>query len=414
MKSLNKFLKAHRSRIFQIITSIVILFTTYTYFHTIRKLSVDFPLGDDYDTILDFLNRWAETDSKISLLFSQHNEHRPVFLRLISLFYFQVFHKINFIHLVLIGNAFVLFSLGILYVSISDSRKSVLIAPVFFLIFSFSNWEAQTWAMASLSNFPVIFFGFLSLYFLSRESYLSFGFGIFFSIVAAFCQGNGIFLFFSAIPILWRIKPKLWIWSIIGSSVLFFYFLIFPYSKPAHSQFAFFSFDKIFFQSRIYYGLALLSSVFNSKFVIVLGAVPLLALIYLYKNYKKFSDLHISMISFLILSFTSLIIARGGFGIEQAYSSRYQINTLLIYSLIYLCLFPYIRIKKHFGFILLFAGIFYYNSNLLNLNQIHIQKQKILLDIACKTQCKTYYTYPEANRAKTILIESTAKGTFVR
>ncbi|TGL74455.1 hypothetical protein [Leptospira yasudae] len=414
MRYLRQFLKTHRTRIIQIATSVVFLYTAYAYLHTIRNLSVNFPLGDDYDAILDFLNQWAESDSKISLLFSQHNEHRPVFLRLISLAYFQIFHKINFIQLILIGNAFVFFSLGILYISISDRRKSILIAPVFFLIFSFSNWETQTWAMAALSNFPVIFFGFLSLYLLSKKGSVSFAFGIVSAIVASFSQGNGIFLFLSAIPLVFGNKPKLLIWSIVAMFVATFYFLIFPYSRPSHSRFEFFTFDILFFQSRISYGLTLLSSVFNSKFVILLGFVPIIALIYLYKNYGRFSRTHLAMISFLLLSLASLVIARGGFEVEQAYSSRYQINTLLIYSLIYLCLFPYIRIKKHFGFILLFAGIFYYNSNLLNLNQIHIQKQKILLDIACKTQCKTYYTYPEANRAKTILIESSAKGTFVR
>ncbi|AYV56397.1 hypothetical protein EFP84_13330 [Leptospira kmetyi] len=412
MTSLAKFLKKNRIHIFRILSSVVFLYCVYNYFHTIRKLSVDFPLGDDYDAILDFLNQWKQSGSKVSLLFGQHNEHRLVFLRIVTLFYFQLFHTVNFIHLILIGNAFVFLSLLVLYLSVEDRRKWILLPPILFLVFSFSNWEAQTWAMASLSNYPAVFFGFLSLYLLTKENYASFGFGIICAIVAVFSQGNGMFVFISGIPLLWKNKTKLISWIGFGFLSGLLYFFVFPYSKPAHSQFAFFTFDKLFFLSRIYYGLALLSGVFNSKFVLILGTVPLLAIAYLYKNYRKFSPLPIAMISFLLLSFASLVIARGGFGIDQAFSSRYQVNTLLVYSLIYVCLLPYVRIKKHFWLILTFAILFYFNSNLLNLPQIHTQKQKILIDKTCTTECETYFTYPEPNRARAILKESFSQKTL--
>ncbi|EKT87489.1 membrane protein [Leptospira santarosai serovar Shermani str. LT 821] len=412
MKTLAQFFKKNRILIFRILSSFIFLYCVYNYFHTIRKLSVNFPLGDDYDAILDFLNRWQQSDSKISLLFGQHNEHRIVFVRIISLLYFQLFHTINFIHLILIGNAFVFLSWIVLYFSVEDKRKWILLTPILFLLFSFSNWKAQTWAMASLSNYPALFFGFLSLYLLTKENYANFAFGVVCAVFAVFSQGNGIFVFLSGIPLLWKNKPKLISWIGFGAVACLLYFFVFPYSKPAHSQFAFFTFDKLFFLSRIYYGLALLSGVFNSKLVLILGTIPLLAIVYLYKNYRKFSELHISMISFLLLSFASLAVARGGFGIDQVFSSRYQINALLLYSLIYVCLLPYVRIKKHFWLILTFAILFYYNSSLLNLSQIHAQKQKILIDKACKTECETYFTYPTASRAQSILIESYSKGTF--
>ncbi len=118
------------------------------------------------------------------------------------------------------------------------------------------------------------------------------------------------------------------------------------------------------------------------------------------------------MISFLLFSLSSLVITRGGFGFEQAFSSRYHINTLFLYSLIYICLYPFIRIKKHFLLILFFALIFYYNTNLLNISQLNIQKNKITIDKACMTECLEYKTFPNTDRARELLINFSEKGFF--
>ncbi|EMM83755.1 hypothetical protein LEP1GSC037_0077 [Leptospira interrogans str. 2006001854] len=91
-----------------------------------------------------------------------------------------MFHIIDFSHLILIGNTFILLCLLLLYYTIEDKRKFILISPIFLAILNFSNWETQTWAMASLSNYPVIYFGFLSLYFLSKDKLINFVLGIFF------------------------------------------------------------------------------------------------------------------------------------------------------------------------------------------------------------------------------------------
>ncbi|KON75611.1 hypothetical protein, partial [Leptospira kirschneri] len=203
-----QFLKKNRILIFHITTFFIFLFSVYIYFHTIRKYSVNFPFGDDYNTILGFLDLWEKSDSKISILFAQYNEHRLVFLRIVILVYLKVFHTINFSHLILIGNTFIVLCILLLYYTIEDKRRFILISPIFLAIFNFSNWETQTWAMASLSNYPVIYFGFLSLYFLSKEKFIDFVLGIFFAVIAVFCQGNGMFVFLSGVPLLLKDKSK--------------------------------------------------------------------------------------------------------------------------------------------------------------------------------------------------------------
>ncbi|EMG11879.1 hypothetical protein LEP1GSC151_4785 [Leptospira interrogans serovar Grippotyphosa str. LT2186] len=62
-------LKKNRILIFHITTSFIFLFSVYTYFYTIRKYSVNFPFGDDYNTILGFLDLWEKGHSKISIYF---------------------------------------------------------------------------------------------------------------------------------------------------------------------------------------------------------------------------------------------------------------------------------------------------------------------------------------------------------
>lgn len=52
------------------------------YFYQILQYVYNFPLYDDYETILRFLIEWEKTSSlsqKFSLLFQQHNEHRVFF-----------------------------------------------------------------------------------------------------------------------------------------------------------------------------------------------------------------------------------------------------------------------------------------------------------------------------------------------
>ena len=75
----------------------------------ITRYAVDIPDWDDYDAVLGFLSDFQLAKSgaeKIMLLFSQHNEHRIAIDRIISLFDFWLFGKINFYHLIFIGNFF--------------------------------------------------------------------------------------------------------------------------------------------------------------------------------------------------------------------------------------------------------------------------------------------------------------------
>lgn len=403
----------NRILFYKIVTFLIIVSTIYNYFHTINKYSVNFPLADDYDAILVFLNSWEENNSKISLLFSQHNEHRLGFLRVIVWLYYKMFSSINFTNLILLGNSLQILLLVIFYKSTNDKRKFILIFPIFFLILNSSHWETQSWAMGSLSVYSVLVFAFFSLYLINKAETSYFILGIFFAFLSTYSQANGIFVFISGIILLLKNKSRLILWLVSGMVVVFIYFYLFPYQRVVHHPMILFKLDKVFLINRFFYGLTLLSSVFHSKFILVLGVIPLVLIFYIFKNFLLFSRLHIAMLLFLLISFGSLTISRDGFGYEQAFSSRYQFNTVVLYSVIYLAFLPFIKVKKHLFLILLFSGMFYLNSNIYNMNNFFTRKNEILEDKICKDKCSKYKTYPNDIHAANVLSTSMTKGIFI-
>ena len=404
--------KIKRTTLLKIITLLIIASTLNNYYYAIYKYAVNLPLADDYDSILSFLNTWEDSNSKIITLFSQHNEHRLVFLRIIVLIYYKLFSSINFVHLILLGNFLFILLLVTLYNSTNDKRKFILISPVFFLILNSSFCETQTWAMGSLSNYPVLIFAFLSLYLINRSEIGYFCLGIFFALLSSFSQGNGMFVFFSGVLVLLRNRPRLISWVLIGLITIFTYFILFPYQKPDAYPTVLIRFEKLFLINRIFYALTLLSSVFQSKIILVVGVIPLLFILYIFKNHKQFSRLHLSMLSFVLISFVSLIISRDRFGYGQAFASRYQLNTVILYAVIYLCFLPNIRIRKHLALILLLSGLFNLNINMQSKDDFYNRKVEILEDQICKNKCSHYKSYPNDIRAAEVLSASMAKGIF--
>ena len=76
------------------------------YCTAIFRFAANFPTGDDYDAILNFLNQFSELDLKQQILsiLSQHNEHRIALNKIISLVILKFSGQINFVQLIWIGN----------------------------------------------------------------------------------------------------------------------------------------------------------------------------------------------------------------------------------------------------------------------------------------------------------------------
>jgi hypothetical protein len=155
--------------------------------------AVNVPKWDDHAlrAFLYYFDQETTVSGKLFQLFRQHNEHRIVFDRFVALLDFQVFGKLNFRHLMAIGN---LSLVGLLVVFIGvlrrESRSILYAIPVALLIFNLSHWENMFWGMAALQNFSVVLWVVLAFYGITYGN--RWGWAITSAILATLTSGNGL------------------------------------------------------------------------------------------------------------------------------------------------------------------------------------------------------------------------------
>ena len=179
----------------------LIIIPIITFFGMFFYYMVDAPINDDYQAILDFLNKCISTDSaseKASLIFAQHNEHRIVYDRIWAIISYKLQSNVNFTFLAFIGNLSLLAIAFFFFRKFIRLKKSLyLLIPISVLLFNLANWENMTFAMAGMSNLTVFLFVILSLDFLAKDTTVSRR-NIFISVaffyLALLTQGGGIFL----------------------------------------------------------------------------------------------------------------------------------------------------------------------------------------------------------------------------
>ena len=81
---MSKSLKTYQPPRFNLVNFVILAFVIYCV--VVYKYAFNFPYLDDFDAILDFLNRYDLSSGKESLVMflGQHNEHRIFFPRLIA------------------------------------------------------------------------------------------------------------------------------------------------------------------------------------------------------------------------------------------------------------------------------------------------------------------------------------------
>lgn len=324
---------------FSLICLPVILF-----YGMVFNYSVDVPSLDDFLAILGFMNRFVGVDSfleKLSLIFSQHNEHRIVFTRITALAIYYLGGSVNFKLLIVAGNLALLGLIFLIYHSANiKTAKLLYFAPAILLMFQPSYFESMLWAMASTSNFYILFFAFLSIYLLTHGSYNSFIFAVIFAISASYTQGNGILVFFPGLFLLFhqgRYKYGL-AWSLIFVLCLFIYF--YGYEKPP--PFPGITAEPFSFVNAAKYFLLFIGSIGKYRGLAnMLGAFVLVSFLYLtHAKYYKSNPIIYAFLIFMLLTSVSAAYSRAnmGLGIGQALASRYTINSAIFLLLTYLAL----------------------------------------------------------------------------
>jgi len=307
------------------------------YVWAVLRYAVNMPFGDDYDAILNFLNNFhvSNLSEKIKFIFSQHNEHRIVFNRVVEICQLEVFGEVNFVYLILVGNIGWGCTIYLLWVYCKNNSISLAyFVPIVLLMLSFAHWELMTWAMASLQQYWQVFFSLLAIWMLTQSRLFI---AIFFMYCSIFTGGGGIvligvFLLYAITNRNWRVFFYILIFSLI---VLFIYFVLFEYLKPVNHP----SILQVLHNPHIIlaYSLTFIGSFGGSqKISMVIGVFEVLLFTrYARQTYQKNSFLFWSIL-FVLCTAILTGLARAGFGIEQAVSSRYSEYSLLLVSLIYL------------------------------------------------------------------------------
>lgn len=330
-----------------VILASVLAIPALIYFVTIYQNAYNFPYEDDFNSALTFLSEYTSrgltAGEKINRLFSQYNEHRIVFDRLVFLTDYGLFGHLNFRHLILVGNLSLLLICALFYKtpfrSLTLSQRLLFLLPVAYALFSFQYWELSTWSMAALQNLYVIPFALFSLYKLNRSGKMAFSLACAGAVLATFTSGNGMFTFVAGVLVLLFLQSyrRLIAWTLTGITTVGFYFLNYI-RPPYHPDIV----DSLFNHTgrAISYFFTLLGSMVgigHPKLAILLGVGLLAITIGLvgYLWYRNLLRTHITLLgwlAFLYLTCLSLMASRSGMGVEQAFSPRYGIVVVMLFA----------------------------------------------------------------------------------
>lgn len=303
----------------------------------IRRFSVDVPWWDEW-AFVGLLQAWSRPDMGrvVALLWAQHNEHRPLFPRLIMLVLAQLtgWNIRTEMYFSLLVSIMLFVVIGLTY------RKTVgnslwKFVPLAWLIFSLGQWENILWGW-QLALYLQALATICALYLLSARSLRSTALAALCAVVASFAFGSGLLTW--PVGLLYLLTQRaekrraLW-WGLAGLLTIAAYFT--GYTSPGHHPSPLTALSRPletvgFFLGNVGAPLGGNSLLFSQ---LMGGCLLLLLLTYLYRRFKWFSgnrqwsDAETLLGSMIIVSLlTSVVIAITRVGFDHpdwAMNSRY-------------------------------------------------------------------------------------------
>jgi hypothetical protein len=364
------------------------------YLCVFKIYAINMPFFDDYDAVLGWMNQYLSSDTsrgRFFLLFQQHNEHRIVFVYVVELLCFHLFHQINFVFLSFVGSLG-LFGIvaAVLYLGKKAGLSNFELIPVPILLLTLSHNQLITLAMAGLQQYWQLLFDILSLIFLTRSQKVANFAAAFLSAVAATFSGGGGLLVFP-VGFIYLIFSKRWlsaiIWFVSAAVVFYVYFVDLNYQFSQSTGI-----------SHAYaYALPVKFLKFTVQFIgnfghsttsaLIFGAISIFlygALFALKSRQKEPAFLYISM--FIFVSAIVVGLNRTVLGPQESIASRYTIYGLLNLTMIYLMIVSIIQlnsIRRISGFAGIVISIVIYlswlNPALATLGYWHTQEKSRLI-----------------------------------
>lgn len=193
--------------------------------------AVNVPWMDDIDVFPDFLGRFLEAknfDERVWLLFKPNNEHRVVYAKLMNLLHYVLTSTLDMKTLTILSNVTLFGILWIFWRVIKEQKlPTYYFLPVPLLLLHPQYYLTSIWTITGFQYQPVIFFGLLGVYLLSKNTFWTFlgaAFAIFFD---SFTMSNGLFYWGVGLLILalqGRYKMAgIWLIITIATFKLYFY-----------------------------------------------------------------------------------------------------------------------------------------------------------------------------------------------
>ena len=186
-----------------LIAAVFLALPAILFYGILFRTAIDVPFEDDYEALLDFLNRMAELKSVSArasyFLAAQYNEYKLFFGHGVAWLQFALLGHVDVRLLCAFGNIFVLLLAILLWKMFLPNHKVlcdrvVLFIPVSWLLFQLQYAETLNWSMPALQNLPVLVFSFGSIYCLLRPTRRAFCAALVCLVLAVAASGNGLLL----------------------------------------------------------------------------------------------------------------------------------------------------------------------------------------------------------------------------
>lgn len=386
---------------------------------------VNIPYWDDYDLALVFLDQYLSTEgigNKLSLLFSQDNEHRIMTQRLLFILDYSIFGELDFTHIMRFGNC-IWIALWYFFYRISGLSIFQLLPVTFFIFVPLDrivNWEGTAFIHPS-----ILLLSFLALFFLNRNTSKAFILAIICAFFATFTLGNGMFVFIAGFLVLILQEPidqkKLLIWGL--GFVCFAGFYFYDYNSPSGHP----SIIQTLLQQPIAvmaYPCVFLGVIFKSLYSTHQYAGPIigmltilftLGLVYFKWNHIKKQPVLLAILALLLFTIGIAALTRAGFGIGQATTRRYQLMQVSFYSTLYIICFLLFKdyFKNRMGIILALSLLLYYFRLDDSISLLKIQQNRLVTSIEYyEAGNPNFLFYPSPKSAAQMMENSINKGQF--
>jgi hypothetical protein len=161
----------------------------------VNRWAVNVPFYDDFEWAIVFLDEYLKANSiweRISLIFSQHNQHRIIWLRLSVVWIHKILGYLDFKYLVYIGNLS-FFGLTTVFLFAFQKTKTRLFyaLPLVLILHQFKSVH-NIIISYGVPNMSVIFFAILAFFLVQCKKSKYLYLGLLAGFIATFCNGSGI------------------------------------------------------------------------------------------------------------------------------------------------------------------------------------------------------------------------------